>query len=51
MEMNEWLKIMLEEIDRKKQEEEADRKEGERRAKLKARPRKHNSRKTTRNNE
>jgi hypothetical protein len=38
--MNEWLKIMLEEIDRKKQEVEADRKEGERRAKKKAQTKK-----------
>ena len=47
--MNEWLNIMLEEIDRKKQEEEADRKENERRAKKKSESKKHQ--KPTRNNE
>jgi hypothetical protein len=47
--MNEWLNIMLEEVDRKTQEQAADKKERDRRAKKKAetdRPPK-----TTRNNE
>jgi hypothetical protein len=45
--MNEWLKIMLEEIDRKAQQAEADREEAK--ARRKKKPPAKKSKKTTRN--